>query len=85
MKLLGQMHDRYIILKYQRVAEYSLIGSEAELNSFNTFHGDLYTHEVRITKNDQVVHEVLFDNGNMIKIVCDTFSVTEQDITSENN
>lgn len=74
--LLGQQHDRKIHLKYSGVSQYSSTLVKSDLPSFDTKHGDLFTHEVRY-EDAHVVHEILFQIGTRMLISCNTFTVEE--------
>lgn len=50
LNLLGQQHDRDILLTYKNVKSYELVGRENELNYNDTFHGDVLTHKVSLEK-----------------------------------
>lgn len=75
--LLGQMHDRRIEIIYEKVRSYFFLKKEGMLNQFATAHGDVYTHEVRISENDDVIHEIQFDETGGIEIECEVFSVRD--------
>lgn len=74
--LLGQMHDRHIILSYADVARYQIYGLADSLSP--TSHGDLHTHEVRVSAEGRVVHEIVFVAGSCIEIECRTFTVQDR-------
>ena len=70
--LLGPCHDRNIQLKYFNVEKYdfSSPARPGEPRFTHTAHGDLHTHEVRISKTGLIEHELLFERGTCILIEC---------------
>lgn len=74
--LLGQRHDRRIRLGYRGVERYEVSGTRGEYRE--SFHGDLYTHEVRVSEAGRVIHELLFVTGGRIEIECVDFEVREE-------
>ena len=74
----GQQGDRYIRITYQNVARYEIRGKQEQLGSHDSFHGDVFTHEVRIGEIAGVVHEVLFASGSTIEIECLDFQVQDE-------
>lgn len=81
LTLLGQMHDRRIILTYEGVSAYSVTGGKNLNSTPHTLHGDIYTHEVRLSALKEVVHEIAVGDGGRIEITCKTFRVEERAIT----
>ena len=82
LTLLGQTHDRHIILIYSGVTEY-LVSSGSNLPSNRqTFHGDIWTHEVRITDGDEVIHEIALADGGRFEVTCRSFSIAETPTTA---
>ena len=81
LTLLGQMHDRRMILTYEGVSGYSIIGGKNPHSTPHTLHGDIYTHEVRLSARQEVVHEIAVGDGGQIEITCKTFQVEERAIT----
>ena len=76
--LLGQMHDRKIIINYQGVTNHLFSGARTNCNFHDTFHGDIFTHEVRLSEEGMVQHEILFDEVTRFEVTCQTFSVEDQ-------
>lgn len=74
--LLGQRHDRRIRLSYRGVQRYEIHGARGEYPE--SFHGDLYTHEVRVSAAGHVIHELLFVTGAGIEIECSEFAVRDE-------
>ncbi len=83
--LLGPHHDRRIWLTYQHVKSYTLRMPREIQQSFLDWkgqpasffsltnedgHGDLYTHEVRISDKGFVIHELSFIGGSNMTIEC---------------
>jgi len=77
LNLLGQQHDRDIILSYSSVKSYELLGCENPYNYKDTFHGDILQHEVSIS-NDLFQHTIELRSGSVFKVVFGGFSCTEQ-------
>lgn len=75
--LLGQLHERHIVLSYSDVTRYQLTGVTDEHHT-RTAHGDLHTHEVRVSEVGLVIHELVFAMGSRIEIECRTFSVQDR-------
>ena len=76
----GQHHDRTIHISYERVSRYELRGQPGESRGVSTFHGDIFTHEVRVTDAGHVVHEIAFVNGSVFSIECEDFTVADEPI-----
>ncbi|MES9993755.1 MAG: hypothetical protein ABW098_17535 [Candidatus Thiodiazotropha sp.] len=74
---LGQMHDRDIILNYAGVESYKIEGIKNQFNSSDTFQGDISCHEVRLSEEGLIVHEILFASGSTIIITCKNFECSE--------
>lgn len=72
--LFGAYHDRNIFLKYSRVAAYSF-----SCNGTREGFGDLLIHELRLDKNEFLVHEIQFENG-VILIECKDLSHHEDQL-----
>ena len=79
LRLLGQMHDRHIILTYENVSNYSISGGENQWSTHQTLHGDVFTHEVRVSDCGRVVHEIAVGEAGKIEITCATFNVEERE------
>ena len=75
--LLGQMHDRDILLNYEEVEEYDLIGRKNPYNWADTYLGDIDCHQVKFDDNGLLVHEILLVSESVIKVVCKDFACTE--------
>ena len=79
MVLLGPHHDRTIKLKYMGVSKYNL-GSPArpgEPRFTHTAHGDLHTHEIRLSSSGLIEHELLFERGTSFLIECEDLKHSE--------
>ena len=77
--LLAPYHDRWIHLHYSGVAQYSLQtpAKYAEPKYKDTAHGDLLTHEVRLSHNGLLLHEILFERGSTLLIECEDIRHSE--------
>lgn len=80
--LLGQHHDRFIRISYERVSRYALHGQSGERCTAATFHGDIFTHEVRVTDAGHTVHEIAFEAGSVFSIECEDFTVTDEPVSA---
>jgi len=78
LKLLGQLHDRTIVLEYKEVCRYELNGKPNRSNWADTFHGDVFTHEVRIEKKGWIIHEIGFVSDSTFLIECRDFTSREE-------
>lgn len=76
--LLGPMHDRDIILRYEGVVSYQIEGNKNPYNWSDTFHGDVSRHEVSISERGLICHEIEFASLSRIVIVCEHFSCVER-------
>lgn len=65
--LLGPFHDRKIHLHYTGVKQYSC---SMPPNNGGVMHGDLFTHEIRLSDAGQIVHELEFERGAVLTIEC---------------
>jgi hypothetical protein len=72
---LGPYHDRIFKMIYKNVSGYEVAYSESERRA------DLYIHEVSLSGEGAVQHEILFDGGGFIKIICESF-IFEQELGS---
>ena len=77
IKLLGQQHDRSLILSYLDVKSYSFTGIKNDLNPNDTFHGDILDHRVAIN-SDSFEHTLHARSGSIFKVVFGRFSYHEQ-------
>ncbi|HEX4140892.1 MAG TPA: hypothetical protein VHY09_11130 [Candidatus Methylacidiphilales bacterium] len=78
LKLLGQLHDRRIILEYEGVNFYDLSGRRNPFNWADTLHGDIFTHEVRVEKEGLLTHEIGFVSESTFLIECRNFTCREE-------
>jgi hypothetical protein len=84
VKLLGQTHDRVIILEYEDVSEYRLEGRRdvpdgpPDFRYGDTFHGDVFTHEIRLGKEGRIIHEIAFVTESSFLVECRKFSHREE-------
>jgi hypothetical protein len=76
--LAGQEGDRLIRLRYDGVSRYEIRGKQERFCWHDTFHGDIYTHEVRVGDAGSVVHEILFKSDFIIEIECVDFRVEDE-------
>ena len=77
LNLLGQQHDRDIVLKYSNVKSYEILGSENPYNYGDTFHGDILTHE--ISNIDGLFNHIIeLRSGSIFKVTFNEFSCLEQ-------
>lgn len=54
---------RQIFLEYENVTRYQIIGpnyNPGDMIYFDAYHGDLFTHEFRIAKEKEFIHELAF-------------------------
>lgn len=77
LTLLGQMHDRKIILTYEGVTRYAITGGKNQSSTPDTLHGDICTHEVRLSARNEVIHEIAIGEGGTFEVTCATFHVEE--------
>jgi hypothetical protein len=68
MQLLGPYHDRTLLISYDKVSMYA-IGARCGVSQ-PVAHGDIFTHEVRISEDQQIVHEVFFTSGSTFCVTC---------------
>lgn len=76
--------DRMIRISYEHVSRYALHGQSGERCTAATFHGDIFTHEVRVTDAGHTVHEIAFEAGSVFSIECEDFTVADEPV-SEND
>jgi hypothetical protein len=81
LAMLGPRHDRDIILTYEGVSSYRVEGNRNPYNLADTFHGDVSCHEVRITEEGLIVHEIAFVSQSSIVVTCESFTCTEREHT----
>ena len=77
INLLGQHHDRELILKYFNVSKYGFVGQRNELNANDTFHGDILSHEVGV-KPEGFSHTIAMRSGSVFEVVFSGFSYEVQ-------
>ena len=78
IELLGQMHDRTIVLSYSGIENYAIEGLKNPYNWGDTYQGDISCHEVRLNEEGLLVHEILFVSESKITIVCQNFQCSER-------
>lgn len=78
IKLLGQRRDRDIILSYWGIERYSIEGLKNPYNWGDTFQGDISCHEVKLSEQDLIIHEIQFVSNSKIIIVCRDFICSER-------
>lgn len=76
--LLGQMHDRDIVLTYSGVASFFMTGNKNPYNWADTFLGDVSCHEVRLSETGLLVHEIEFVSDSRVLITCEAFECCEK-------
>jgi hypothetical protein len=67
---LGPRHDVTIHITYGRVGAYDLRNPEGYRSppSFETGHGDLLVHELRLGNEDSFEHELVFSRGSVFVV-----------------
>lgn len=83
ISLLGQFHDRRIHLSYRGVNSYSFKnqhGGDSSVGKEKN-HGDLYTHEIRLSPDGLLIHELLFERGTFL-IEFEEFQHSEELVTA---
>ena len=85
ISLLGPFHDRRIHLHYIGVTRYSFAAPPryGEPRYEHTAHGDLFTHEIRLSHEGRLVHELLFERDATFLIECSDIRHTEETITND--
>ena len=83
--LLGPYHDQLIHLQYIGVTGYTFNAPtrHGENRFEHTAHGDLLTHEVRLSQSGLLIHELLFDHGTTFLIECSDIKHTEEKISDK--
>ena len=77
INLLGQHHDRELILKYLNVSKYGFVGQRNELNANDTFHGDILSHEVGL-KSGRFIHTIAMRSGSIFEVAFSGFTFEVQ-------
>lgn len=70
MVLLGPMHDRDIIIRYEDIHSYDIKANKNSYNYNDTFHGDILQHEILKNDDGLFAHRLLLGSDSMIEIVC---------------
>ncbi|RDH45634.1 hypothetical protein [Zooshikella ganghwensis] len=78
IELLGQKHDRSINLSYSGIERYTIEGLKNPYNWGDTYQGDISCHEVRLSAEGFLIHEILFVSESKITIVCKDFQCSER-------
>jgi len=84
LKLLGQYHDRVIVLEYENVFQYRMEGTREikdgppNFQYGDTFHGDVITHEVRLGNEGHIIHEIAFATESALLVECLNFTHREE-------
>ena len=83
--LLGPFHDLRTRLHYTDVIGYSAFApaKPGHPRYEHTAHGNLITHEVRLSDNGGLIHEILFERDATILIECADFRHSEEPIPSQ--
>ncbi|TXH68978.1 MAG: hypothetical protein E6Q83_11715 [Thiothrix sp.] len=63
IKLLNSYHDRYILIEYLDVKKYFLTNDHVS-------HGDLLRNEIRLSENNNVIHEIEWGMDSRYVIEC---------------
>ncbi|WGO96662.1 hypothetical protein QFX18_11455 [Saccharophagus degradans] len=79
--LLGQNHDRDITLIYSGVESYNIRGAGNAYNRADSFQGDIERHEVRLTREKFLIHEIAFSSKSNISVVCKDLQCLERPYT----
>ncbi len=80
--LLGPFHDRRIYLSYKGVTRYSFDVPTRDGKLENKGHGDLHTHEIRLSPEGLIIHELMFERGATFLIECSDIQHSEELIKS---
>ncbi|NVK22714.1 MAG: hypothetical protein HWD86_09370 [Kangiellaceae bacterium] len=78
LRLLGQMHDRYISISYENVASHEFIGSTNGFNVTDTFHGDILKHAIIVLDEGMFRHKLEFRSGSKLSIDFKDLEITEE-------
>jgi hypothetical protein len=80
--LLGPFHDLRTRLRYTGVTAYSAFApaKPGHPRYEHTAHGDLITHEVRLSDSGGLIHELLFERDATILIECADIRHSEEPI-----
>jgi hypothetical protein len=78
LSLLGPYHDCVMQLVYKRVREYAISGRDNSASMVG-IHGDIRRHEVHACDHALIEHEIQFNSGTSLRIVCGDlkFDVTD--------
>lgn len=68
IKCLGAFHDGYFYLHHRGVTKYSINHHAKQPNTHG--HGDWLLDEISLSKDDLVVHEIIFNENSKITIEC---------------
>jgi hypothetical protein len=72
-RFFGAFHDGHMYLTYENVSSYSL--NMAGLSDVgNRAHGDCFSHEVRLSESERVLHEIQFSGGGIWVVECTDFT-----------
>ncbi len=78
LRLLGQMHDRYMVINYIDVASHKFIGSQNDFNATDTFHGDILKHAIDVLGDGTFRHEMEFRSGSTLSIDFKDLEIKEE-------
>jgi len=82
--LLGQQHDRHIVIQYVDVRQYSLRHAPlSDMKFHDAAHGDIFTHEVRVEDDGYITHEICFVTDSVFLVCCRDFKVLDRPIKRE--
>jgi hypothetical protein len=69
LSLLGPYHDCVMQLTYKRVTEYAISGRDNKTATLG-IHGDIRRHEVHAVDNRLIEHEIQFNTGTSLRVIC---------------
>ena len=77
LRLLGQQHDRYLILTYSDIVTYNITGDRTPFYAA-TYHGDVLYHEIRVSDDSKLTHEIEFATESSFIVTCNHLSFEEK-------
>ncbi len=70
-----------IRISYEGVSRYELRGQSGTRSTVEAFHGDVFTHEVRVTDAGHIAHEIAFVTDSSFSIECEDFVVADEPLS----